>query len=73
MFESIFGNKKWFQSLTAWGTIAYATGAALVTSICDPSIDILGSDLCSTLGQGLQAIGSVMVVLGLRRAATAPR
>jgi hypothetical protein len=64
---SIFGDKPWYQSLTAWGLVAYVAGEAIISEACGAQA-LFGSALCATLSSSIQTIGVVLTALGLRRA-----
>jgi hypothetical protein len=66
---SIFGNKPWFQSWTAWGTILFgAAKSAEATGLVDPGAT-QGIEVMAAKGSLLaEAVGGVLVALGLRRA-----
>lgn len=69
MFEKLFGNKKWHQSLTAWGLVIFFGATAAIDQAC--SAGVLTDELCGTLSGWSEQIGAVLTVLGLRKAATA--
>lgn len=69
--SSIFGGKPWYQSLTAWGLVAYGVGGQLVETACGPT-GLLSAETCAQLGGAVETLGAVLAGLGVRKAATAP-
>jgi len=66
MFTNLFGGKPWFESLTMWGLILIAMAKAAETAGVLPS----GTE-AALVGLG-DSLGPLLVVLGIRKAATAP-
>jgi hypothetical protein len=66
MLKNLFGAKNWYESLTAWGLILVgATSGAEQGGLVPPGT-------AQSLVTFAQSIGGVLVVLGVRKAATAP-
>ena len=70
MLKNLFGDKPWYQSITAWGLVLYAMGTAGASAACESGI--LSFQTCDTFETFAATAGSALVVLGLRKAATAP-
>jgi hypothetical protein len=65
MLNKLF-NKNWYESLTAWGVILYgAAGGA-------EQVGVAPTGTAEGLLDLAQALGGILMVLGIRRAATAP-
>jgi hypothetical protein len=66
MFNKVFGDKPWYKSMTAWGAILLgaATGAEQIGAVSPGTTSAL-----ATLAQD---VGALLVLFGLRKAATAP-
>ncbi len=69
MLSSIFGDKPWYRSLTAWGIILFTAGAGLVAGACEQGL--LGVGFCAGAKPIIQAIGAGMTAAGLRKATQA--
>lgn len=61
----IFG-KPWYQSMTAWGLVAYMAGEAAVTAACGDT-QLLAANACTLLTAGIEGFGQILIVLGIRR------
>jgi hypothetical protein len=70
MLKNLFGEKAWYQSVTAWGLVVYAAATAGATAACESGL--LSFQTCDSVETLGATLGSVLVVLGLRKAATAP-
>lgn len=60
-------NKAWYKSLTAWGLIIYMSAQAGLGGACGEAA-LLPEATCSWITNAMGGIGSVLTVLGLRRA-----
>ena len=68
--SAIFGDKPWFKSMTAWGLIIFFGGTAMLEQAC--SEGLIAAGVCAFALKATQTVGSIVGVLGLRRAAQAP-
>ncbi len=64
--SAIFGDKAWFQSMTAWGLILLTVGGSAVDELC--AAGIMGAAVCVTAKGWVLKIGVVLAGLGIRRA-----
>ena len=71
MLKDLFGGKKWFQSLTAWGLVVLAVGNAAAVALA--SSGLVSHETATTLTSVVDWVGGVATALGIRRAATARR
>lgn len=81
--KRLFGGKEWFRSMTAWGLVIIgavrsAEGMGLVPAGTSDLMDSTargalegGQAVVASTGNLVQNIGALLVVLGLRKAATA--
>lgn len=70
MFKQMFGDKKWYQSLTGFGLLALAVAWTVVPALGEMGVT---SPETTTMVTGiLTKIGSFLGVLGIRKAASAP-
>ena len=73
MFSKIFGGKNPIKSFTAWGLAFLAGGKALEQGgVLPPGTTPDGQEVTNALVDFTTALGGLLVVLGLRKAATAP-
>ncbi len=73
MFDKLFGDKNLFQSLTAWGLILKAAvGAGEGTGVVPPGTAESSESVVQTFATLIDQVGNLLIVLGLRKAATAP-
>lgn len=68
LFRNLFGNKPWYQSLTAWGLVVWVGLTAVVGAVCNGGL--ISVDLCASVQSWTTGLGSVLTVLGIRKAAT---
>ncbi len=68
MLKSIFGNKSWYKSMTAWGTIGLTTAFTIVPAIAESGI--VTSETGATITEWLAKISVILGILGIRKAAT---
>ena len=69
LFKNIFGDKSWYQSLTAWGLVVLVTATGLETALADQCTSgALAGFACAKALPGLQWLGGVMTTLGIRKA-----
>lgn len=68
IISGIFGDKPFYQSLTAWGIATYVGLEAMASTACESGL--LSFETCGSIETAGAKIGSVLVVLGLRKAAT---
>ena len=70
LFSNIFGDKSWYQSLTAWGLIVLVglTGAASEAA----QAGLLSPEVGDVVTSWSTKIGTILTALGIRRAGTAP-
>lgn len=69
LFKNLFGDKKWTESLTAWGLVVFLAGESAVEQICGGGVDLIPPGVCDFLGTWVSNIGIVLTALGIRRAA----
>ena len=65
LFNGIFGDKNWFQSLTAWGLVLFAAATAGAESAC--AAGMASVETCSVIQDVATKISAVLVTLGLRK------
>jgi len=70
--SAIFGGKSWYKSLTAWGVVLWAGLAPMLSAACGDEASLLPATTCATLSTVATWAGSILTVLGVRKAATAP-
>ena len=82
LFKNLFGGKSWYKSLTGIGLftffvlgkgVAFACGCDPETDVCDAGAAMLAPERCAQLASLLQSVGGALTVLGIRKAATAPK
>ena len=66
MFTNMFGGKPWFESLTAWGLVLIA-----VAKVAEKAGVLPEGTESALVGLG-ESLGPLLVVLGIRKASTAP-
>ena len=64
----VFGEKKWYKSMTAWGVILFSAAQAGLGGACGEAM-LLPEATCSWITSALTTVGGILTVLGLRRAA----
>lgn len=69
LFTGIFGSKRWYESLTAWGLVVYTGSGAVLEQVC--ALGLLEAATCATAAGVLSKVGVVMTALGIRRAVAA--
>jgi len=62
--------KPWYQSFTAWGLVFLVGVIKAIEQACAPDVGLLSPELCATLVGWSHGIGELLVVIGLRKAAT---
>lgn len=65
LFTGIFGDKSWYESLTAWGLVFYTGSGAVLEQVC--ALGLLEAATCATATAVLTKVGVVMTALGIRR------
>lgn len=65
LFKGIFGDKKWFESLTAWGLVLFAGATAAAESACAGGM--VGAETCSVIQDVATKISAVLITLGIRK------
>jgi hypothetical protein len=70
MLQKLFGDKPWYQSITAWGLVIYTIAMAGGNAACEAGL--LSFSACDTVESIGGTIGIVITALGIRKAATAP-
>ena len=70
LLGSLFGEKSWYQSLTAWGLVVYVGVAGILDEACAQGV--LSAATCATLIVWVHNAGIVLAALGIRRAANTP-
>jgi len=69
LFKNIFGDKSWYQSLTAWGLVLLVTASGLEAGLSDQcAAGALAGFACAKALPGLQWLGGILATLGIRRA-----
>ena len=69
MLEEIFGNKPWYNSMTAWATLILTVAYTVIPAIGE--LGIVSPEIAETLTGWLTKISVPLGILGIRRAATA--
>lgn len=70
LLGNLFGEKSWYQSLTAWGLVVYVGVAGILDEACAQGVVSAGT--CATLIVWVHNAGIVLAALGIRRAANTP-
>jgi len=68
MLGNIFGGKAWFKSLTGWGGLILALAWTLVPGLGE--LGALSPEMVDTLTGMMTKAGSLLGMLGIRKAAT---
>lgn len=68
--SALTGDKPIWQSITAWGLVVFFGLTAALDQACAGGV--FSDDLCGKLTGWSEALGAILVTLGIRRAATAP-
>jgi hypothetical protein len=73
MFSNIFGGKDFYKSLTAWGVILIAgVQAGEATGVVPIGTAAAATGSAGAVVKLVEALGGLLIVLGIRKAATAP-
>ncbi len=68
MLSKIFGGKSWYQSLTGWGVLGLTVAWTVVPALGE--MGIISPELTTSLTGMLTKAGSLLGMLGIRKAAT---
>tara|TARA_R110000751_G_scaffold182237_1_gene289117 strand:+ start:178 stop:393 length:216 start_codon:yes stop_codon:yes gene_type:complete len=65
LFKGIFGDKKWFHSLTAWGVVVFVASTAGMESAC--AAELVSVETCGMVEGFTSKLSAVLVTLGIRK------
>ena len=68
MLDQIFGGKPWFKSMTGWGALVLTMAWTLVPGLAE--MGVISPETTATLTGMMTKAGSVLGMLGIRKAAT---
>ena len=69
--STFFGGKPWWQSWTARGLILWQGAGVVLEWACGPQVSLITAETCAMLTGGAETLGQILVVLGIRKGATA--
>ena len=68
MLDQLFGGKPWFKSMTGWGALGLTMAWTLIPGLAE--MGVISAETASTLSGMMTKAGSLLGMLGIRKAAT---
>ena len=70
--NALVGDKPVWKSWTMRGLALIAVAEVIVAQLCSPELALLSEATCGNLTYWMNGLGGFLVVIGLRKASTAP-